>query len=73
MPLYEYECSDCGEGFEVLVIDSGEIIKCVRCDSENIGKQFSTFGLGSSSESFGVSESENSSGSCSQSSCCCCC
>ena len=72
MPLYEFECSDCGEEFEVLVLDSGEIIKCVRCDSENVGKQFSTFGLASSNGSFGVSESEDS-GCCSQSSCCCCC
>jgi len=70
MPLYEYECCDCGEEFEVLVLDSGEIIKCASCDSQNIGKQFSTFGLGSGS--LGISESEDS-GCCSQSSCCCCC
>lgn len=72
MPLYEYECSDCGEEFEVLVLDSNEIIKCASCDSQNIGKQFSTFGLGSGSESLGISENEDS-GCCSQSSCCCCC
>ena len=72
MPLYEYECSDWGEEFEVLVLDSNETIKCMSCDSENIGKQFSTFGLGSSNGNFGVSESEDS-GCCSQSSCCCCC
>ena len=71
MPLYEYECSDCGEEFEVLVLDSDETIKCASCDSENIGKQFSTFGLGSDNGSLGISESEDS-GCCSQSSCCCC-
>ena len=71
MPLYEYECCDCGEEFEVLVLDSGEIIKCVSCDSQNIGKQFSTFGLGGSDGSTEISESGDS-GCCSQSSCCCC-
>ena len=70
MPLYEFKCCDCGEEFEVLVLDSGEIIKCVSCDSKNIGKQFSTFGLGSSNGNLGMSESEDS-GCCSQSSCCC--
>ena len=71
MPLYEYECSDCGEGFEVLVLDSDEIIKCAICDSENIGKQFSTFGLGGGNENLEVPESGDS-GGCSQSSCSCC-
>jgi len=71
MPLYEYECSDCGEEFEVLVLDSDEIIKCVSCDSQNIGKQFSAFGLGSSNGNLEISESVDS-GGCSQSSCCCC-
>ena len=71
MPLYEYECSDCGQEFEVLVLGSDETIKCANCDSENIGKQFSTFGLASSNGSPKISESEDS-GCCSQSSCCCC-
>ena len=71
MPLYEYECSECGEEFEVLVLDSGEIIKCVSCDSENIGKRFSTFGLGNGNGSSEISGSEDP-GYCSQSSCCCC-
>ena len=71
MPVYEYECSDCGEEFEVLVLDPDETIKCATCDSENIGKQFSTFGLGSSDGNLEISESGDSEG-CSQSSCSCC-
>lgn len=71
MPLYEYECCDCGKEFEVLVLDSDETIKCVSCDSENIGKQFSTFGLGGSNGNLETSESGDS-GCCLQSSCCCC-
>lgn len=70
MPLYEYECYDCREKFEVLVLDSGEIIKCGSCDSENIGKQFSTFGVTSNGSSE-ISESGDS-GYCSQPSCSCC-
>ncbi|MCY3985446.1 MAG: zinc ribbon domain-containing protein [Candidatus Dadabacteria bacterium] len=71
MPLYEYECFDCDEKFEVLVIDTDETIKCMSCDSVNIGKLFSTFGLGGSDESLEISESSDS-GGCSQSSCGCC-
>ena len=73
MPLYEYECYDCGDEFEVLVLDSDETIKCGSCDSENIGKQFSTFGLGSNDGSPEISESGDS-GNCShpQPSCSCC-
>ncbi len=71
MPLYEFECSDCGKEFEVLVLESDETIRCVSCDSDNIGKQFSTFGLGSSDADLDISGSEDS-GCCSQSSCGCC-
>ena len=71
MPLYEYECYDCGDEFEVLVLDSGETVKCMSCDSDNIGKQFSTFGLGNGDGSTEISESVDS-GSCSQPSCGCC-
>ena len=71
MPLYEFECYDCGDEFEVLVLDSGEIVKCMSCDSENIGKQFSTFGLGGGNESSEISGGESSE-YCSHSSCSCC-
>ena len=70
MPLYEFECSDCGEEFETLVF-SGEAVKCLACDSDNISKRFSTFGLGKSDGSSDLSESADS-GCCSQSSCGCC-
>ena len=40
MPLYEYQCSDCGAAFEVLV-RSSEKAACPDCGSERLEKQFS--------------------------------
>jgi len=39
MPLYDYKCSTCGV-FEILVMDSKEIVKCPNC-GEVIQKQVS--------------------------------
>jgi putative FmdB family regulatory protein len=50
MPLFEYQCKACGHRFEALVIGSRQPA-CPRCDSQELEKQFSTFGLGSTSSS----------------------
>ena len=71
MPLYEFECSDCGGEFETLVLDPGEAVKCMSCESENVSKRFSTFGLGGGGENSGLLEVADS-GCCGQSSCGCC-
>jgi putative FmdB family regulatory protein len=47
MPLYEYHCSDCGAGFELLVGVS-ETPKCPKCGSEALDKQLSVFAVGRS-------------------------
>ena len=47
MPLFEYQCKTCGHRFEALVIGSRQA-RCPRCDSEQLDKQFSTFGVGAS-------------------------
>jgi len=54
MPLYEYQCRDCGKSFELLrrmkEADSG--VKCPACDSDEIERRLSTFatrGCGASS------------------------
>lgn len=70
MPLYEFECSDCGGEFETLVLDPGEAVKCLLCESENVSKRFSTFGLGGGGDS-DVPEAADS-GCCVRSSCGCC-
>jgi len=45
MPLFEYRCKSCGQRFEALVIGNRKPA-CPRCDSEDLEKQASTFGLG---------------------------
>ena len=50
MPLFEYECRDCGHRFESLVLGrTQERPSCPSCDSREVEKQFSAFGVGSSS------------------------
>jgi putative FmdB family regulatory protein len=40
MPIYEYRCRSCGEGFEVLVRD-GKAIACPQCGSPSVDKLLS--------------------------------
>lgn len=58
MPLFEFECENCGETFEELVRSSAAIseVLCPECESSQIHKKMSTFasrlaGGGSSSVS----------------------
>lgn len=45
MPLYEYNCADCGKGFEVLMRD-GVTPVCPSCRSDRVEKQLSAFAVG---------------------------
>lgn len=45
MPLYEYRCETCENRFEALVLSSGDEISCPKCESTNLKKLFSTFGV----------------------------
>ena len=40
MPLYAYDCRDCGESFETLVM-SGDAPACPVCWSESLERQLS--------------------------------
>lgn len=55
MPIYEYECQDCGTRFEKLARlgdDSGKLT-CPKCQSEAVVRLISMFGrMGSSGSSF---------------------
>lgn len=56
MPIYEYECRDCGRKSEFLVgVGEGEVqIRCTHCGSLHLDKVFSTYAVarsGSLSES----------------------
>lgn len=49
MPIYEYKCTKCGEGFELRrgMSDSDDEIKCPRCQAEHPERIFSVFASGS--------------------------
>lgn len=57
MPLYEYQCTECGHRFEVLqrMGEGAEGLSCPRCQASRPEKKFSTFaasgGAGSTSAS----------------------
>ena len=55
MPIYSYKCKQCGAIFDFLVgVGTGdEELKCPKCNSKNLLKLLSTFGvrMGSSSSS----------------------
>lgn len=45
MPIFEFQCQECGNPFEELVFSSTVIaeLTCPSCGSENIRKKLSTF------------------------------
>ena len=51
MPIYEYECQQCGERFEYFrrFFEDEKEIKCPRCGAEKSRKVVSAFTRGSSS------------------------
>jgi len=38
MPIYEYECRDCGKTYEILLSKSAGTVCCSHCNSENVKK-----------------------------------
>ena len=55
MPIYEYQCLDCGQRFEVLqrMGEGADDLTCPDCGQKRVTKQFSTFAsnTGTSSDS----------------------
>ena len=45
MPIYEYQCGECDEKFEVIVRSSDEEsgLRCPRCDARNVQRVVSVF------------------------------
>ena len=45
MPIFEFQCQECGNPFEEFVFSSSAIteLTCPNCGSENIRKKLSTF------------------------------
>jgi len=67
MPIFEYRCGSCGKDFEKLVFGSQEV-RCPECDSAEVKKKFSTFGLSGVGKPFAGTSSAGC-GSCSKSTC----
>lgn len=53
MPVYEYQCEECGESFELFVrsISSEKNAECPKCGSRQVRRALSLFGVGGSSSS----------------------
>ena len=47
MPIYEFDCQDCGDNFESLVMSFTQIdgVTCPECESGNIQKKISNFAV----------------------------
>lgn len=60
MPIYEYVCPKCGEGFEKLVRAGFKgAAECPKCGHQSERKQVSLFGLTGGSPSFNLSSAAN--------------
>lgn len=46
MPIYEYECGDCGRQFEKIVYRTSGTIACDSCGSARVEKRYSAFAVG---------------------------
>lgn len=61
MPMYEFDCLDCGEPFEELVRSATAAgdVNCPSCGSAKIKKKLSTFAakVSGGSSSFGLNSS----------------
>ena len=45
MPIYEYHCLECGTVFEKIVPLNSDSISCLKCESPQVEKLFSTFAV----------------------------
>jgi putative FmdB family regulatory protein len=49
MPIYEYECRECGHRFEYLVLRTTPPAECPSCKKTNLEQLISAFGMSSES------------------------
>ena len=55
MPIYEYECTECGNTFSRLqsIGASADGVRCPKCKSKNVERQLSCFASTSTGSSTG--------------------
>jgi putative FmdB family regulatory protein len=46
MPIFEYQCRQCSQQFELLVL-KGTVAECPSCQSQELEQLLSTFGMSS--------------------------
>lgn len=49
MPIFEYQCRDCGARFEKIVATASTTATCNACESGNVEKLLSVFAVAGSS------------------------
>lgn len=65
VPIYEYQCQDCGHVMEVLVSSSkSKKPACEKCEGKHVSKKMSGFAVGQASPSNVACESCPSGGMC---------
>lgn len=67
MPIYEFDCHNCGDQFEALVFSISKVqnVTCPQCESSNVKKKVSTFAVKGSAGSSNSASSFSSAASCS--------
>ncbi|MBN2199188.1 MAG: zinc ribbon domain-containing protein [Candidatus Aminicenantes bacterium] len=71
MPLYEFSCRRCGCRFESLVrLGEEKNVRCRSCQSEDVEKLLSSFGIGGGRSR--LTTSSSSCGTCTSKSCSTC-
>ncbi len=50
MPIFEYECRDCGSKFEQLVQTQQADVSCRQCESPRVDRLLSVFAVSGSSD-----------------------
>ncbi len=71
MPIYEYQCSQCKNEFEKLVLNTSEKIACPKCKSKKVQRVMSAFAF-SVGGKFKSTAGASSCGSCAATSCSTC-
>lgn len=55
MPIYEFDCHECGKPFESLVMGfSTDNVRCPECNSQDVKKKISSFAVKGGSNSSGA-------------------